>query len=370
MQEKTQRQEDRFWMQEAIQRAEKAVLLAPPNPAVGAVIVRDGVRLGRGHTQQVGGPHAEIMAMRNAIRRGHHDLTGSTIYVTLEPCSHYGRTPPCACALIRAKVGRVVYATMDPNPQVAGRGLAMLRRADVVVDGPCCQERAQWVNRGFLYHMRTGRPWVRLKIATTMDGFIALPDGRSQWITARRARFDNQRMRGRAGAVVTGMGTMLADHPSMNVRLPDMVRQPIRVVLDTHLRMTMDRPWVAIPGEKIIYTTQKVSPDVIQAWAEHDVRVVTVGSVQNRVDVQAVLLDLGRRQVHEVHLEAGAILSGAMLDAGAVQEICFYQAPCFFGQGLSALRMTRPTSPSRAFRWRVHSTRKIGQDIRTILQKE
>lgn len=370
MQGKLDRSENLFWMRQAITRAEKAVLIAPPNPAVGAVIVRDGVRLGRGHTQQVGGPHAEIMAMRHAFRNGHVDLSGATIYVTLEPCSHYGRTPPCARALIQAKVARVVYATMDPNPQVAGRGIAMLRRSGIAVTGPCLEQRASWVNRGFLHHMRTGRPWVRLKIATTMDGFIALPDGRSKWITARKARLDNQYLRGRAGAVLTGMGTMVADHPSMNVRLPAMVRQPVRVLLDTHLRLSPQRPWVQIPGAKIVYTTKETSAQEKAMWRSLEVRLVTVSAVQGRVDLEAVLRDLGARQVHEIHLEAGQILSGAMMDLGLVQEICYYQAPCFFGQGLRALKIARPDSPARAYRWKVYSTRVIGQDIRTILVKE
>ena len=226
--------DDDFWMGLALEEAAKARRLSPPNPAVGAVIVRDGRVIGRGFTQQTGGPHAEVMALRDAAARG-ASVEGATIYVTLEPCSHWGRTPPCALAIIEHRIGRVVTSVADPNPQVAGRGLKMIRDAGIEVTEGVRSKEGWLSNRGFLTRMTTGRPWVRMKCAATLDGRTAFPDGRSQWITGPAAREDSQYWRAVSGAVVTGIGTVLADNPKMTVRLPDQVRFPFRVVVDPRL---------------------------------------------------------------------------------------------------------------------------------------
>ena len=249
-------EEDVCWMRLALAEAQKAKRISPPNPSVGAVIVRDGRLLGAGFTQQTGGPHAEVMAMRDVEARG-ETVEGATVYVTLEPCSHYGRTPPCALALIEHRAARVVVATGDPNPKVAGRGLRMLEEAGIAVTFGVLSDEAYETNLGFMTRMTRGTPWVRLKAATTLDGFIALSDGRSQWITGEAARADGHAWRAVAGAVLTGIGTVLADDPQMNVRLPGetVPRQPLRVVVDRHLETPTDAKLLTSPGGRVLIVT-------------------------------------------------------------------------------------------------------------------
>ncbi|WP_443743662.1 bifunctional diaminohydroxyphosphoribosylaminopyrimidine deaminase/5-amino-6-(5-phosphoribosylamino)uracil reductase RibD, partial [Sutterella sp.] len=252
--EALRRRVDEAWMRLALDEAKKALRLSPPNPSVGAVIVREGRLVGAGFTQRTGGPHAEIMALRDAAARG-ESVEGATVYVTLEPCSHYGRTPPCALALIEAKVGRVVAATGDPNPKVHGRGLRMLEAAGIPTELGVLEAQAKEVNASFLTRMTRGTPWVRVKTAVTLDGRTALPDGRSKWITGEAARADGQLWRARAGAVLTGAGTVRADDPQMNVRLADQVRQPLRVVVDPRLETDPDAKILHSPGGPVLFVT-------------------------------------------------------------------------------------------------------------------
>lgn len=358
---------DERWMQKALDVAAHAVRLSPPNPAVGAIIVRDDVLLAQGFTQRVGGSHAEVMALRDAFEKG-VDTHGATLYVTLEPCSHYGRTPPCALAVREAGFARVVIGARDPNPLVAGRGIDMLKEARIEVAGPVLEEKAFWMNRGFMTRMRTGLPWVRLKTAATLDGRTAFPDGRSQWITGEAAREDNFYARGRAGAVLTGVGTVLADNPQMTVRLPDQVRQPLRVVVDSHLRTPTTSKLFESEGPVLIAT---ISDDEVRRRALEAVgaEVVRVVECNGKIDLRALLTMLAEREINEVHVEAGARLSGAMLKTGLVDELLLYQAPCLFGEGMPIAELPLPASPGEAPRWTIVSTDQVGDDLRIVLKR-
>lgn len=357
--------QDEVWMKRAIALAKNARRLSPPNPSVGAVIVKDGQVLGEGFTQQVGGPHAEVMALRDAAARG-LSVEGATIYVTLEPCSHYGRTPPCAKALIDHRLGRVVAAITDPNPAVAGRGLSMLKAAGVEVTLGVCAREAWHMNAGFLTRMSTGRPWVRLKVAATLDGRTALNDGRSEWITGKESREDNQHWRGEAGAIVTGIGTVLADDPRMNVRLPDQKRFPLKVVVDSHLK-TPERARLFDDGSTLIIAAQDPDGRAALLQARGAEVIFLPDETQEQVDLGKMLTLLAERSVNEVHLEAGATLNGAFLREGLVDEILLYTAPCFFGQGRSIADVMEPDTPGTAPRWFIWESSQVGGDLRTIL---
>lgn len=361
--------EDERWMRRALKNAEKAWRLSPPNPSVGAVIVRGGEVLGEGFTQQTGGPHAEVMALRDAAARG-NDVRGAVIYVTLEPCSHYGRTPPCAKALIEHGLGRVVAAVLDPNPAVAGRGLRMIAEAGIPVTCGVLEHEARLANAGFLKRMTKGTPWVRLKVAATLDGRTALPDGRSFWITGEAARRDGQFWRARSGAVVTGIGTVLADDPQMTVRLSDQVRFPIRVVVDAKMETPVAAKILAGGGTVIVAAEDNPERRAALEAAGAEVIVLPDAAHPERVDLGKMLLLLGERAVNDVHLEAGAGLNGAFLAADLVDEIVLYTAPCFFGSGRPIASLPLPDSPGAAQRWQIDDTAKFDDDLRLILRRK
>lgn len=368
-------EEDVRWMRLALAEAQKAKRISPPNPSVGAVVVRDGRLLGAGFTQQTGGPHAEVMAMRDVEARG-ETVEGATVYVTLEPCSHYGRTPPCALALIEHRAARVVVATGDPNPKVAGRGLRMFEEAGVAVTFGVLSDEAYETNLGFMTRMTRGTPWVRLKAATTLDGFIALPDGRSQWITGEAARADGHAWRAVAGAILTGIGTVLADDPQMNVRLAGetAVRQPLRVVVDRHLETPTGAKLLTTPGGRVLIVTTSEGASHVERRAALEAagaEVIVLDDAERAgyVDLGRLLIELAKREVNEVHVEAGAGLSGALLSADLVDELLWYVAPCVFGAGLSPLRLSPPASPGAAPRWHVRETAPLGGDIRIICRR-
>jgi diaminohydroxyphosphoribosylaminopyrimidine deaminase / 5-amino-6-(5-phosphoribosylamino)uracil reductase len=352
---------DQHFMRETLALAAQAVGVSEPNPRVGCVILnKEGHVIGRGRTQEAGGPHAEVMALREGQASG-ADLRGTTVYVSLEPCAHHGRTPPCCDALVAAGVGRVVMALQDPNPLVAGQGAARLRAAGIEVvdwpEGPLLDE-AHELNIGFLSRMQRGRPWVRLKMALSLDGRSALPDGRSQWITGDAARADGHAWRKRAGAVLTGIGTVLADNPRLDVRLVPTRLQPLRVVIDARLETPPDArvfepsASVAAPAlGPLIYTallpqnTRQTTPqnaphnhreqqrhDALQARGA-EICVLPDAQHPGRVDLNALLLDLAQRGINELHLEAGHGLNGALVRAGMVDEFLIYLAPKLLGQG-------------------------------------
>jgi len=332
-------------LRRALALAEQAIGLTDPNPRVGCVILAaDGRELGVGHTQAAGQAHAEIMALRDAAARG-HDVRGATAVVTLEPCSHHGRTPPCCDALIAAGIARVVAAIEDPNPQVAGRGLTRLRAAGVAAElaDADVADAAREINIGFFSRMQRGRPFVRLKSAISLDGRTALPDGRSQWITGEAARTDGHAWRRRAGAVLTGIGTVLADDPRMDVRLVPTAKQPLRLVLDPQGRMPAAARILQPPGE-----VRSIGP--------------------GRADLPVLLAELGAQGINELHVEAGPTLSGAFLDVGLVDELLIYQAPMLIGEGRPLAALAPLAQLGDARRWRVIEATPIGQDLRLRLR--
>ncbi|MDR3428365.1 MULTISPECIES: bifunctional diaminohydroxyphosphoribosylaminopyrimidine deaminase/5-amino-6-(5-phosphoribosylamino)uracil reductase RibD [Silvimonas] len=316
---------DHQYMQQALTLAARGRDITPPNPSVGCVLVRDGVVVGEGHSQPTGQAHAEVTAMRMAGELAR----GATAYVTLEPCSHHGRTPPCADALIAAGVVRAVVALRDPNPLVAGQGLARLRAAGVEASHGLLAKEAAEHHRGFLSRMIRGRPWLRLKIATSLDGRTALQNGQSQWITGPAARADVQKLRARSSAMLTGIGTVLADDAQLTVRDFDIGRQPLRVVVDSLLRMPPNAKMLQTPGVLIAtaYAEERKHAELIAAGAE----LLVCPGDDGRVDLAALLAELGRHGCNEVTAEAGAQLNGALLRAALVDEIVLYQAPVLIG---------------------------------------
>jgi len=324
---------DRVRMAEALALAEASFGLTEPNPRVGCVIGDETGRVfGRGSTQQAGGPHAEVMALRDAAAAG-HDPHGATAWVSLEPCAHHGRTPPCCDALAAAGIGRVVVALADPFPKVAGRGIERLRAAGITVELADTDQAsaAREINIGFFSRFERGRPWVRLKAAASIDGRTALNNGVSQWITGPDARRDGHAWRRRASAVLTGIGTVLADDPRLDVRLVPSVGQPLRVVVDTRLRLPSTARLLAPPGRVLVYTAGE--PRAGAALAASGAEIVTAPAAVGHVDLAAVIADLGRRGVNEVHVEAGPRLNGALLQAGCVDELLLYVAPLLIGPG-------------------------------------
>lgn len=352
-----------FFMRHALELVERCSVRTSPNPRVGCVIVKDGRIIGEGFTQPVGGNHAEIEALENAASLD-KDVEGATVYVTLEPCSHYGRTPPCVEALIRAKVGRVVAAMQDPNPQVAGKGFSRLQEVGIDVICGVLEQEAREKNLGFLSRIEKGRPWVRVKIAASLDGKTALPNGDSQWITSETARLDGHRWRMKADAVMTGIGTVLTDDPQLNVRLPDAERQPIRVVVDSHLKTPLDAK-VLGQGDVWLFAVN-ASPLRIEALQDKGASVFAAINDTGRVDLREMMRILGDREINEVHVEAGATLSGALLEAGLVDELLLYMAPCCLGRGRDMLGIHALSSLDDRVDLDIRELVRIGGDLRIV----
>jgi len=354
----TQEQVDTFWMSEALALARRGIYTTRPNPSVGCVIVRDHELLGRGYTGKVGEPHAEVHALLDAEANG-HDVAGATAYVTLEPCSHYGRTPPCANALINAGLGRVVMATLDSNPQVSGQGLAKLQAAGIATTVGVCEAEARALNAGFLQTMAGGRPYVRLKVAASLDGRTAMASGESKWITGSKARLDVQHFRARSGAVITGVGTVLADDPLLNVReLADgtpiaQIPQPLRVVLDRHARMPTTAQLLADPATVLV--VGESATDQAEVWPYE--------SLATLLDALKV-----KKNIHDVLIEAGATLSGAFITAGLVDELIVYLAPTLLGSDGRPMFSLPLTEMSQQVRWETVSVTPVGDDLRWILR--
>lgn len=355
--------------------ARQAIGLSDPNPRVGCVLVAaDGQVIGQGHTQQAGGPHAEVMALRDAQARG-HGTSGATAYVALEPCSHHGRTPPCAEALVRAELARVVVVMMDPNPLVAGQGVARLRAAGITVDVlPTDHPQAvamRELNIGFVSRMVRQRPWVRMKIAASLDGRTALDNGDSQWITGPQARDDGQVWRARAGAVLTGIGTALDDDPRLDVRSLEVARQPLRVVLDSHWRLPPLARLLLPPGEVLVYglagesdEAQAARKALISQGAS--VAMLPKDASGQHLDLGAVLADLTARGINELHVEAGARLNAAFIDGDWVDEYLLYLAPKLVGpgRGLAALPGLSRMADARTLAF--HAIEQVGEDLRIL----
>ena len=313
-------------MSRAFELARRGLYTTDPNPRVGCVLVKDGSVVGEGWHERAGGPHAEAAALASAGAAA----KDSTAYVTLEPCDHHGRTPPCSLALIAAGITRVVYAIDDPNPAVAGNGAARLRAQGIVVESGLMAAEAEALNPGYLKRRRSGRPFVRVKVAASLDGRTALASGESRWITSKTARTDAQYFRARSSAVLTGIGTVLADDPAMNVRIEDSRRQPLRVVLDSSLRTSPEARIVNRQGSILVVGTHDLAErrEVLQ---RKGVEVAIVPADNGRPDLGAVLDLLGRREMNEVWVEAGATLAGAFVRERLFDELVVYLAPTLLG---------------------------------------
>lgn len=354
------------FMQQALAQAARAVGLSEPNPRVGCVIVSpDGERvLGEGHTQAAGDAHAEIMALRDAAAKG-HSVVGATAYVTLEPCAHHGRTGPCCEAVAAAGIAKVVAALPDPNPLVAGQGLARLQAAGVQVEvGPGAAQSRE-LNIGFFSRMIRGTPWLRMKVAATLDGKTALDNGASQWITSEAARADGHAWRARAGAVLTGIGTLLEDNPRLDVRLVPSARQPDAVVVDSRLETPPDAQ-IFRPGRRLfIYGA---TPDAARqaALEARGATVVMLPGPGGKVDLEALLRDLARREVNELHVEAGHKLNGSLIRSGLVDELLVYIAPKLVGQGREMAHFGPLADLAHAVAFEFLSTEMVGPDLRLI----
>lgn len=353
-------------MQQALALAARAVGLTEPNPRVGCVVVSaDGTRvLGAGHTQRAGEAHAEIMALRDAAAKG-NDVRGATAYVTLEPCAHHGRTPPCCDALVAAGIARVVGSLADPNPLVAGEGFGRLRAAGVQVEvGPGAEESRE-LNIGFFSRMERGLPWVRMKIAASLDGKTALENGASQWITSEAARADGHAWRARAGAVLTGIGTVLEDDPRLDVRLAPTPRQPIAVIVDSRLETPLEAKMFVEGRPLLVYTAV---PDAGRraALEGRGATVIELPGPGGKVDLAAMLRDLARREVNELHVEAGHKLNGSFLREGLVDELLVYLAPKLIGQGRDMANVGPIAELARALPLEFVSTGRVGPDLRIV----
>jgi diaminohydroxyphosphoribosylaminopyrimidine deaminase/5-amino-6-(5-phosphoribosylamino)uracil reductase len=362
---------DRRAMARALELAERGAETTHPNPRVGCVIARGEQIIAEGWHERTGGPHAEAAAL-SALAAAGGTPAGATVYVTLEPCSHYGRTPPCADALIAARVGRVVFAIEDPNPQVAGRGAGALRSAGIEVASGLMAAEAEEINVGFLMRMRKGRPFVRVKMGASLDGRVALANGKSHWITGEAARNDVQRWRARSSAVLTAIGTVLVDDPQLNVRLPDTKRQPLRVILDSELRTPLTAKILDSSAPTLIFT-QTGSAAAEAALVAKGVRIErpasTGAALPPVVDLRAMLSRLGELGINEVLVEAGPTVSGVFVRHCLADELLLYMAPKLLGpQARPLFDLPLLEDLQAAPRFRIIDQRLIGEDLRVRLR--
>lgn len=355
---------DHEFMARALRLAERGVCTTDPNPTVGCVLVANGRVVGEGFTQPAGGAHAERVALGAAGRAAR----GATAYVTLEPCSHTGRTSPCTDALIEAGVARVVCAMLDPNPLVSGKGARQLEQAGIAVETDLLASAAERINRGFFARMRRGRPWVRLKVAASLDGRTALANGESQWLTGEAARRDVHRWRARSSAVLTGIGTVLADDPALTARLDEAPReplQPVRVIVDSRLRTPSGAKTLALPGRVLVFAGQSDGPradELAAAGAE-----IEAVPADPRCDLSAVLARLAALEVNSVWVEAGATLNGALLEAGLVDELVCYYAPQILGDTARGMFALAPLARlADRIELSIDDVRHIGSDLRIM----
>ena len=362
---------DHQWMSQALAEANKSLYLSNPNPRVGCVIVKDALVIGRGHTQQVGGPHAEVCALADARTQG-FDVAGSTIYVTLEPCNHTGRTPPCVDALIAAQPAMVVVAMSDPNPLVAGKGLERLKAAGIEVRCGLMEKDARLLNQGFISRMTRGLPWVRMKIAASLDGKTALPNGHSQWITGALARADGHHWRAQACAIVTGVGTVKEDNPSLNVREVATERQPWKIIIDSKLETPLDAKLFQDTNlSKVILVCAELNTPVKRATAAifeaRGIEVIAMPNPQGKVDLPSLFAYLAqKRELNEIHVEAGFKLNGSLIREGCVDELLLYYAPFFMGEGIGMANISLPSLEQRQ-NWQIIDQQLFGADLRIRL---
>ncbi len=352
---------DHEFMARALRLAELGLHSTTPNPRVGCVIVKDGLLVGAGWHRRAGGPHAEVHALQaaGALARG------ATAYVTLEPCSHHGRTPPCTEALIAAGVIRVVAAMQDPNPQVGGDGLARLRATGIAVECGLLEHEARELNVGFVSRMTRGRSWLRVKLAASLDGKTALNNGVSQWITGSAARQDGHRWRARACAILTGIGTVRDDDPQLNARGVETERQPLKVVVDSRLELPLEAK--ILRDGKVLLVAAQENPRKAETLRAAGAEILVLPGVGGKVDLSALMLELGRRGVNELHAEAGFKLNGSLIEAGLVDELLLYLAPCLIGDTARGMFNLLPLESLAGKRQlTIRDARMLGADLRLL----
>ena len=354
---------DHDFMQRALQLAELGLFTATPNPRVGCVVVRDNAIVGEGWHRRAGEPHAEVLALAQAGERAR----GGTAYVTLEPCNHHGRTPPCVDALIEARVGRVIAAMEDPNPSVNGAGLERLRAAGIDVRCGLLQQEARDLNIGFVSRMARGRPWVRLKVATSLDGRTALPDGRSQWITGEDARADGHAWRARACAILTGIGTVRDDNPQLTVRHVQTSRQPLRVLVDSRFEVN-PAARILEGGSTLVACAVDAAKRVAKTAALEELgcEVITLPDANGKVDLAGLLLELARRGINELHVEAGYRLNGSLLREECIDELLVYMAPTLLGNSMGLADLAPPEALEKRLVLHWQSVERVGDDLRLL----
>ncbi len=365
---------DHEFMSQALVEAQKALYLPNPNPRVGCVIVKDGQVIGRGHTQKVGGPHAEIQALAEVRAKG-LDPIGSTFYVTLEPCNHTGRTPPCVDALITAKPATVIAAMTDPNPLVSGRGLERLRAAGIEVRCGLLKSEASKLNLGFISRMTRGLPWVRMKIAASLDGKTALTNGQSQWITSPLARADGHHWRAQACAILTGVGTVKEDDPTLNVRDVYTERQPWKIIVDSKLDVSIHaKVFNHLDQSGAIVVCASLESHEAQAKAkalkDRGAEVIVMANPNGKVHLPKLLAYLAQeRRMNEIHIESGCKLNGSLLREDCVDELLLYYAPFFIGEGIGIANISPLSELSQRQDWHVIDHSLFGPDLRVRLVK-
>ena len=366
---------DHQFMSQALVEAQKALYLSNPNPRVGCIIVKDGAVIGRGHTQRVGRPHAEVQALADVKANG-FDVAGSTIYVTLEPCNHTGRTPPCVDALIAAKPARVIMAMSDPNPLVGGKGLERLKAAGIDVRCGLLESEAQALNPGFISRMTRGLPWVRMKIAASLDGKTALSNGLSQWITGPLARADGHHWRAQACAILTGIGTVKEDNPSLDVRDVKTERQPWRIIVDSKLETPLNAKVLTKPqASGVILVCASLDSEESQGKAKAfealGVEVIAMANANGKVDLPKLFAYLAKeRYMNEIHVEAGFKLNGSLLREDCVDELLLYYAPLFMGDGIGMANIIPLTALDQGQDWQIINQSLFGSDLRLRLGKK
>ncbi|NWG40009.1 MAG: bifunctional diaminohydroxyphosphoribosylaminopyrimidine deaminase/5-amino-6-(5-phosphoribosylamino)uracil reductase RibD [Hydrogenophilaceae bacterium] len=356
--------DDHAHMARALRLAERGLYSTTPNPRVGCVIVKNGQIIGEGWHQKAGEPHAEI----NALMQAGPASLGSTVYVTLEPCSHHGRTPPCADALIGAGVAKVIAAMQDPNPHVSGSGLARLKAAGITVEHGLLAQQAHDLNAGFVKRMVLGHPYVRIKTASSLDGKTALSSGESKWITGEAARADVHRLRARSCAILAGIGTVLADNPQLNVRGLETSRQPVKVIVDSTLRTPPDAR--VLQGAKTLVACTEPDTKKAAALEAAGAEILCLPGADGRVNLHALLSRLAHKGVNEVMTEAGSRLNGALLAAGLVDEWVQYVAPCLLGSAARPLfDIPQPATMPERLTWKLADQRMFGSDLRFVWRK-
>ena len=357
---------DHLYMARALQLARRGLYTTHPNPRVGCVLVRGDQVIGEGWHEYTGGPHAEVNALNHAAAA----VKDATCYVTLEPCCHSGRTPPCTEALITAGIKKTVAAMLDPNPAVSGQGGALLEQAGVAFAAGLLETQAAAINRGYIMRRTAGRPLVRCKLAISLDGRTALADGSSKWITGAEARLDVQRLRAESAAVMTGIGTVLADDPSLNVREIKTERQPLRVIIDPELKFPDSAKMLGLPGRTLIFTENQ-DTSLRESLEQSGAEIVLIDADRSGFLQQVLSYLAGTEEINEVLLETGATLAGSMLSAGLVDELIVYQSPLLLGDGARGMfHLPGITAMAERIELELIDTRRVGQDVRITLKPQ